>query len=861
MRKVPETTDKLPRKAPDTTTRFSRRLAEATAKLSRAALATGAAAGKAVAVSWPAPPYYDYAEPRTAASTEYCLLTFMDQTTRTGALLQFSPNEATLTFRQEGAGSGTRIAFDSLMSVELLRPVQLKRESLPGSVADRFSAESESQPFTVEFVNGEVVEGRTVGHVKALCGLFLFLPRESSGVMRHFVPSHVVRSHAAGKPIGEMLMERNLVTPESVDSALREQLLLRNHRLGEYLTENRIVSHEQLSTALERQRSQPGQKLGETLVGLGYLSAAELQQVLEVERRDRAVPLGRILTDMGVLEPDALDSVMAKKLGIPMVKLAGLEIAPDILKRMPAAVAYRYHAIPLAESDLSLVVAVEDPMNAAKMDELRFAVGAKLVPAMASASDIGQALKKNYGARDGWGMSLTSPDNASRTAELPPWRSTNVDVAVEELTARLSAESADLELNEKHAEQSDTTLVKLVNKIILDAVAQNASDIHIEANPGEKGTRIRFRKDGALVHYLDLPARFRRAVVSRLKIMSQLDITERRRPQDGKIEFSKFGPARVELRVATVPTTDGLEDVVMRVLSGAKPLPIDQIGFDPVALATLKQLMARPHGLFLVCGPTGSGKTTTLHSLLGHLNTDERKIWTAEDPIEISQPGLRQVQVNAKIGWTFAAAMRSFMRADPDVIMVGEMRDAETAKIGVEASLTGHLVLSTLHTNSAAESVVRLLDLGMDPFNFADALLGVLSQRLVRRLCPHCRQAYSAPQAELAALASEYCVDSQADADAVLGAWRVQQGGSDGGISLYRAKGCGACDQTGYKGRMGVYEFLVADAPLKSLVQRRAPISEIHAAAQANGMRTLKQDGIGRVLQGLTDIHHVRMVY
>jgi type II secretory ATPase GspE/PulE/Tfp pilus assembly ATPase PilB-like protein len=316
----------------------------------------------------------------------------------------------------------------------------------------------------------------------------------------------------------------------------------------------------------------------------------------------------------------------------------------------------------------------------------------------------------------------------------------------------------------------------------------------------------------------------------------------------------------VELRVATIPTAGGLEDVVMRVLSAATPVAIGDLGFDDAALAAIQQMMSRPHGLFLVCGPTGSGKTTTLHSLLGYLNTEDRKIWTAEDPIEIQQPGLRQVQVNAKIGWTFAAAMRSFMRADPDIIMVGEMRDAETAKIGIEASLTGHLVLSTLHTNSAVESVVRLLDLGMDPFNFADALLGVLSQRLVRRLCEPCRQAYTATDAELEELSREYCEHASADPASVLGAWRARYARSDGRIVLHRAQGCEQCDQSGYKGRLGVYELLVPDAALKRQIQTHAPIGEISASARANGMRTLKQDGIERILQGVTDIRQVRRV-
>jgi type II secretory ATPase GspE/PulE/Tfp pilus assembly ATPase PilB-like protein len=390
--------------------------------------------------------------------------------------------------------------------------------------------------------------------------------------------------------------------------------------------------------------------------------------------------------------------------------------------------------------------------------------------------------------------------------------------------------------------------------MILDAFEQKASDIHIEVNPGGRTVRVRFRKDGALVNYLEIPARFRSAIVSRLKVMSQLDISERRKPQDGKISFRRYGPVDVELRITTIPTANGLEDVVMRVLAAATPKPLEEIGFEPEEVVTLKRLITRPHGLFLVCGPTGSGKTTTLHSLLAHLNTSDAKIWTAEDPIEIVQPGLRQVQMNAKIGWTFAAAMRSFLRADPDVIMVGEMRDAETTRIVIEASLTGHLVLSTLHTNSAPESVVRLLDLGMDPFNFADALLGVLAQRLVRRLCSQCRVKREPSPSELEELATEYCEGTSLEPDAVLARWRQEP------PKLHQARGCKECDRTGYKGRVAIYELMVALPAVKRLIQTRAPLSDIAAAALANGMRTLKQDGINKVLRGFTDMREVRAV-
>jgi len=429
-----------------------------------------------------------------------------------------------------------------------------------------------------------------------------------------------------------------------------------------------------------------------------------------------------------------------------------------------------------------------------------------------------------------------------------------------DLASKLIQEARPVEAADRQVTDSDNTLVPLVNKMITDAYEQGVSDIHIESLPGSQGTQVRFRKDGALLHYLDLPTTFRNALISRIKIMAELDISDRRRPQDGKIDFQQFGPAKIELRVATMPTANGLEDVVMRVLAAAEPLPIDRIGLAGDILINLKRTAEKPHGLFLICGPTGSGKTTTLHSVLGYINTPDRKIWTAEDPIEITQSGLRQVQVNPKIGLTFAAAMRSFLRLDPDVIMVGEMRDAETARTGIEASLTSHLVFSTLHTNSAAESVVRLLDFGMDPFNFADALLGVLSQRLARTLCTVCKQPYQASDEEINQLLNEYQTGIPLESAAVLEEWRSQYANESGEFTLQRAAGCTACDDRGYRGRIGLHELLLATPAIKKLIHRRATVDAMLATAIKEGMRTLKQDGIEKILQGHTDVAQIRAV-
>jgi type II secretory ATPase GspE/PulE/Tfp pilus assembly ATPase PilB-like protein len=415
----------------------------------------------------------------------------------------------------------------------------------------------------------------------------------------------------------------------------------------------------------------------------------------------------------------------------------------------------------------------------------------------------------------------------------------------------------------------DNELVRLVNKIIVDAYRQGASDIHIEPGTAGDKTVVRLRKDGSLEPYIEIPASYRNALLARIKIMCDLDISEHRKPQDGKIKFHKYGPLDIELRVLTIPSSGGVEDVVMRILAAGEPIPLEQLGVLPHNLQRLKQVIANPHGLFFVCGPTGSGKTTTLHSVLRYLNTPETKIWTAEDPVEITQKGLRQVQVNRKTGLDFATVMRSFLRADPDIIMVGEMRDKETVAICLEASLTGHLVLATLHTNSAAESIVRLLDMGMDPFTCADAMLGVLAQRLTKRLCTHCRAPYLASEQEVDALLVEYCAEirpapaSQAEAAArkaqVRKMWSERHADSAGQFTLYHPVGCGLCTK-GYKGRIGLHELMIATYEVKRLVQDRAPVAQLLTAALADGMLTLKMDGIEKVLYGATDMKHVRVV-
>ena len=398
--------------------------------------------------------------------------------------------------------------------------------------------------------------------------------------------------------------------------------------------------------------------------------------------------------------------------------------------------------------------------------------------------------------------------------------------------------------------EDDSAIVRLANQIIVDAYKRGASDIHIEPYTARQDTVVRIRIDGQCREYQRIPPSYRRALVSRIKIMARLDIAERRKPQDGKIKFRLPTNREIELRVATIPTANSNEDVVMRILAASEPIPMDQLKMSERNIQAFRRIIERPYGLVLVVGPTGSGKTTTLHSALGAINTPERKIWTAEDPVEITQYGLRQVQVNPRIGFTFAAAMRAFLRADPDVVMVGEMRDEETAHIGIEASLTGHLVFSTLHTNSAVETVTRLLDMGLDPFNFADALLGVLAQRLVRTLCSACKEAYHPPEEAFLEIKEAY----GPEAFASLGVEYTPD------FKLYRGKGCPTCNNTGYKGRAGIHELLINSDEVKRLVQSRARVTDILHTARQDGMTTLLQDGIQKVLSGLTDLIQVKAV-
>ncbi len=598
----------------------------------------------------------------------------------------------------------------------------------------------------------------------------------------------------------------------------------------------------------QRQKPQALKTKYDFLVSDALISAAEFELAARSARK-KAIDVETVLVDEFQVKVPAIGQALSKFFGVPYESFKPDRIKPmDLLKNLKREYVESQQWVPVEDSKEGLVILCLDPERV-KSSRIVSNVFPKHKPVfrVTTLKEFHETLNQFYG---------------QQTVDTGDIGDILESIGEDEVEAEGAGDDI--------SAAADNELVKLVNKIIIDAYNQGASDIHIEPYPGKAKTEIRFRKDGSLAPYIEVPASYRNAIVARIKIMCDLDISEKRKPQDGKIKFKKFGPLDIELRVATIPSAGGVEDVVMRILAAGEPIPLDKLGLSPYNLPKLKETVSKPYGLFFVCGPTGSGKTTTLHSVLKHLNTSDTKIWTAEDPVEITQKGLRQVQINKKAGLDFAAIMKAFLRADPDIIMVGEMRDKETTGTGIEASLTGHLVFATLHTNSAPESIIRLLDMGMDPFNFADALLGILAQRLAKRLCGKCKEAYSPAPEEVKMLLQEYCQellntttfkrDTKSAYENVYKDLMKSYGNDKGQFTLYRAKGCDACGKSGYKGRLGLHELLIATDAMKKLIQEHARVAEMVAVALEEGMRTLKMDGIEKVLQGITDMAQVRAV-
>jgi type II secretory ATPase GspE/PulE/Tfp pilus assembly ATPase PilB-like protein len=573
------------------------------------------------------------------------------------------------------------------------------------------------------------------------------------------------------------------------------------------------------------------------LVTNGKITQNELDNAIAEARKSISSDLESILIEKYKVPKLEIGKSIAQFHKCPYIEYSERTLVDiELLRNLNVDYLKKNHWMPLKRDRTAIEILTDDPGDLDRVADIkRTFPGLNIRFAVSLRRDISQFLNSATGGGD-----------TSTGRKLDE----NVSDILGELVTEAQADAMEESGTGGGLDENDSAIVRLANQIIADAYRQNASDIHIEPYGEKRETLVRFRVDGDCFEYMKIPQSYRRAIVSRLKIMASLDIAERRKPQDGKIKFKLSESREIELRVATIPTAGYNEDVVMRILAASEPLPLDKMGFSDRNLKAIKDIAEKPYGIILCVGPTGSGKTTTLHSVLGHINTPDIKIWTAEDPVEITQYGLRQVQVQPKIDFTFAKAMRAFLRADPDVIMVGEMRDKETAEIGIEASLTGHLVLSTLHTNSAVETVTRLLDMGCDSFSFADAMLGVLAQRLARRVCKDCKEQYTGTKEEYDEIRQGYGPDL----------WDKLGIPHDTSFRLSRGKGCETCNRNGFKGRVALHELLLGTDTLKRLIQTKAKTEEMVKAAIEEGMTTLMQDGIQKCLQGLTTFKEVKAV-
>ncbi len=562
-------------------------------------------------------------------------------------------------------------------------------------------------------------------------------------------------------------------------------------------------------------------RLGDLLVREGLIDNDQLARALQ-EQKGSNDKLGGILVKLNFVTEDKLIAFLSRQYGIQSITLSQLDIDPEVLKLVPEQIARKYEVLPIRRQGNQLTLAMADPTNVFALDDVGFMTNLQVVPVVASQAAIRAAVDRTYDTK------------GSGIAEIVSEMEGAADVELVEGEEEISAKVDVFELKES---ADEAPVVRLINMILVDAIRRGASDIHLE--PYEKVFRVRFRVDGVLHEIMTPPKRLEAALTSRVKIMASLDIAERRLPQDGRIKL-RFNQREIDFRVSTLPTIFG-EKTVMRILDkDSLQLDLTMLGFDSWSLEQFTKAIHSPYGMILITGPTGSGKTTTLYSAIHTINSPDINIMTAEDPVEYNLKGVNQVQVNDEIGRSFAGSLRAFLRQDPDVILVGETRDLETAQIGIRAALTGHLVLSTLHTNDCPSTVARLLDMGIPPFLVSSSLMLILAQRLGRRVCKECKQPY------------------EADEEMLVPYGHISQG--LGKVNFFKGKGCATCNFTGMKGRVAIYEVMPISQELRDLMIRNAPTAEIRETAQSQGMKTLRQNALQKVLEGTMTVEEVLRV-
>ncbi len=682
----------------------------------------------------------------------------------------------------------------------------------------------------VEIITGKHFHVRPLEDYSFSTGFYAIdVDGDSAGRLMFFSLAGV-RMRKEYRRIGEILEDEGVVKKKDIDDALAEQERLQKRKVGEVIAarESGLDQKNIEKTIRQAPKDSPGSRrimVGDILVTAGLISQEQLTKALAQQKKEKNKKLGDIFVERGLVTKAEILTALATKFRQRFVNLDDITPDPKALSAISEDMVRQLKIFPIKDHGDHIVVANSTPTDPTIGDALRFHAGRRIELVVSLPEQINEYIERYYTAED------------QRINYFIGEMGVDIKKVVEE--------EDDVGL----LKETDSGIIKLVNKLLVEAYNKGASDIHIEPGMGREDLKVRYRIDGvcSVVHVI--PKSYKKAIIARIKILANLNIAEHRLPQSGKIMI-RYKGRKIEYRVEVTPTVGGNEDAVLRVLASSKPLPLDQMGFSDWNLEQFRKIIKKPYGIVLCVGPTGSGKTTTLHSGLGYINTPDRKIWTAEDPVEITQSGLRQVQVLPKIGFTFGEALRSFLRADPDIIMIGEMRDRETAAIAVESSLTGHLVFSTLHTNSAPETVVRLVEIGLDPFNFADALLGILAQRLARRICNECKEAYRPTEEEYKDLQHFYGES-----------WykKHQMPAFDSGFSLMKAAGCKDCNG-GFKGRLALHELLIATPEVKTSIKANAGVEELRDLAISQGMRTLQMDGVAKVLQGHSSLEQIMRV-
>ncbi len=730
---------------------------------------------------------------------------------------QFNPADREITVYVEGHREKKILNLARICCIRMAEPPYPDME--PG----------EMDPLQViEIVSGKSYSVRTLKEHRDQYGFFAVpVDKDLSEKMVYFT-NGCIRSRKSFMPVGKILENQGAVSREDLEKALSEQRRLRTMRVGEIISEDYQLEHnvidEIITQAQQEGKAGKWLRVGDILVGAGLVTKEQVEAALASQKEGKKKKIGQLLVDRGLVTEEQVLAALATKFHLPFVDLATIDPDPKALSAFSSDLVMQLKVFPVADRGDYLEVATSRPTEASISDNLRFHTNRQIKLVTATPEQIQHAISRYY---------LSDDDMLRQLVD---------DLGKDDFQQ--------VETREEAVKESDSGTIRLGNRILIDAYQQRASDIHLE--PGGPGLPmgIRYRIDGICKTIHMLQPRFTKPLISRLKIMASLDIAEHRKPQSGKILLVIQGK-RVEYRLEITPTVGGNEDAVLRVLTYSAPMTLDEIDLSPANLQKLKTIIAKPYGIVLCVGPTGSGKTTSLHAALAYINKPERKIWTVEDPVEIAQPGLRQVEIREKTGLTYMEALRSLLRADPDVVMIGEMRDRQAAHTAIETSLTGHLVFSTLHTNSAAETVTRLIEMGEEIFNLADTLLGVVAQRLARRLCRHCREAYHPSREEYDRL-REYYGEKMFK---VHGLPDYNEA-----FTLKRGRGCDECGDSGYRGRLAVHELMVCTEAVREAIKAGGAVRAIQEVAVAEGMRTLRMDGVEKILAGLTDLEQIRRV-